>query len=187
MAVTVSNLTQGPGTLYYGAYGATEPAASAVASTPSASTWTDVGGTDDGCTLTIEMAYSELKCDQVVDVPGRRLTKRDTQISTNMVEPTLNNLALALNGGTVTDETGYSTYDPADDTASTQPTYRALILHGWAAGAGLRAMVVVRRALSISGIETPYKKEDQTLIPVTLAGHYVSASIKPFRVIYETS
>jgi len=186
MAVTVSNLTQGPGTLYYGSYGATEPADSAVASTPAASAWTDVGGTDDGSTLKIEMTYSEMKVDQVVDVPGRRLTKRDTSLATNLAEPTLDNLALVLNGGTVDDQSGYSTYDPADDSSATQPTYKALILHGWAPGQ-LRAMVVVRRALSVEGIETPYKKDGQTLFPVTFAGHYVSSAIKPFRVVYETT
>ena len=186
MAVTVSSLTQGPGTLYSGDFGATEPADSAVASTPAASAWTDLGGTNDGCTLKVDMTYSELKVDQVVDVPGRRLTKRDVQLSTNAAEPTLDNLAVVLNGGTVDDQSGYSTYEPIDDTSATQPTYKAILLHGWAPG-GLRAMVIVRRALSIEGIETAYKKGDQTLFPVTFAGHYVSSVIKPFRVIYETA
>jgi hypothetical protein len=187
MSVTVSNLTQGPGTLYTGAFGAAEPADSAVSSTPAASAWTDIGGTDGGSTLKVDMTYSELRCDQIVDVPGRRLTKRDTSIATNLAEPTLDNLAVALNGGTIDTQSGYSTYDPIDDTSATQPVYIAVLLDGYAPGGAYRRRVIIRRVLSVAGVETAYKKEDQTFIPVTLAGHYVSSAIKPFRVIDQTT
>jgi len=186
MAVDVTNLIAGPGTLYTGAFGATEPADSAVNTTPSASTWTDVGATQDGVNLNVIQEFFELEVDQIVDVPGRRLTKRDLQIQTNMAEPTLANLALALNGGTVTASASYSTYDPSDDTSATQPTYKALIFDGYAPE-GLRRRVVARKALSIEGVESAYKKDEQTLFPVTFACHYVSTSIKPFRVIDQTS
>jgi hypothetical protein len=182
MAVDVTNLIAGPGTLYTGAFGATEPADSAVNTTPPSSTWTDVGGTQDGVTLNVIQEFFELEVDQIVDVPGRRLTKRDLQVQTNMAEPTLANLALALNGGTVTASAAYTTYDPSDDTSATQPTYKALIFDGYAPD-GFRRRVVVRKALSIEGVETSYQKDEQTLFPITFAAHYVSDSIKPFRVI----
>lgn len=182
MAVDVTNLIAGPGTLYTGAFGATEPADSAVNTTPPSSTWTDVGGTQDGVTLNVIQEFFELEVDQIVDVPGRRLTKRDLQVQTNMAEPTLANLALALNGGTVTASAAYTTYDPSDDTSATQPTYKALIFDGYAPD-GFRRRVVVRKALSIEGVETSYQKDEQTLFPITFAAHFVSTSIKPFRVI----
>jgi hypothetical protein len=187
MAVTVTNLIQGPGTLYTGAFGATEPADSAVNAAPSSSTWTDVGATQDGVTLNVNVEYAELEVDQIIDTPERRITKRDVQLATNMAEPTLANLALVLNGGTVTASAAYATYDPADDVSSTQPTYKALLFRGWAprtsASAIMYRNVVVRKVLSIEGIETAYKKDDQTLFPVTFASHWVSSSIKPFRII----
>lgn len=186
MSVTISNLTQGPGTLYYGAFGATEPNDADVASTPSASTWTDVGGTADGVKLKVTQTYVELKVDQVIDTPARRRTKRDVELSTSLAEPTLDNLSFVLNGGTVTDESGYSTYDPEDSSTTTATTYKALLFDGWAPGE-LRRRVVARKVLSMEGTEATYAKENQTLYPVTFGVHYVSAAIKPFRVIDETS
>jgi hypothetical protein len=191
VSATVTNLIAGPGTLYVGAFGATEPADSTVATTPSASTWTDVGGTQDGVQITVNLDYFELEVDQVVDIPGRRLTKRDVQVKTNMAEATLTNLGVALNGGTVTASATYSTYDPADNTAATQLTYKAAIFDGWApqtaAGVSNVRRVVVRKVLSIDNVETSYKKDDQTLFPVTFGAHYVSSVIKPFRVIDQTA
>ncbi len=186
MAIDTTNLIAGPGTLWTGAFGATEPADSTVNAAYSGSAFTDVGATQDGVTLNIERDFFELEVDQVIDVPGRRITKRDLQIVTNMAEPTLENLGVVLNGGTVTASSGYSTYDPADDTAATQPTYRAVLFEGWAPR-GFRRRVFARKVLSIEAVETPYKKDGQTLFPVTFGCHYVSPSIKPFRVVDQTA
>lgn len=187
MAVTSTNLTQGPGTLYTGTFGATEPADSAVNTTPTASVWTDLGATKDGSTLTVSLDYAELEIDQVVDVVERRLTKRDMRVSTNLAETTLENLQVVLNGGTVTASAAYKTYDPSDDTSATQPTYKALILRAYAprtvAGATMARNVIVRKVLSVEAVEAPYKKDDQLVFPVTFAAHWVSSSIKPFRII----
>lgn len=191
MAVTATNLIAGPGDLYIGAFGAAEPAGSTIATTPSASTWTDAGGTQDGLELTIDLEYFELEVDQIVDIPGRRLTKRDFQLATNLAEPTLANLVVALNGGTVTASASYSEYEPASDTAATQPTYRAVLFDGWApqtaAGVSNRRRVIARKVLSIESVETSYKKDDQTLFPVTFGAHYVSSAIKPFKIIDQTA
>lgn len=191
MSVTATNLIQGPGELYTGSFGATEPADSAVNASPSASVWTDVGATKDGVTLNVSLEYAELEVDQIVDTPERRLTKRDFQVATNLAEPTLENLALVLNGGTVTSSAAYKTYDPADDNAATQPTYKALLFRGYAprtaASATMRRNVIARKVLSVEAVEAPYKKDDQTVFPVTFAAHWVSSSIKPFRVIDQLS
>lgn len=190
MAVTALNLTAGPGVLYTGAFGATEPADSAVNTSPSASTWTDAGGTNDGVKVNITQDYFALDVDQVVDVPGRRLSKRDVQVETNLAETTLANLSLALNGGTVTASAAFSTYDPANDNAATQPTYKALLFDGWAPGAsagGWNRRVVVRKVLSLEGTEPEYKKDGQTVFKITFGAHYVSSSIRPFRVVDQTA
>lgn len=183
MAVTTSNLVQGPADGYTGLFGASEPADSAVGSTPTASTWTDIGGTLDGATVTVTQEYAELLVDQLVDTPERRLTKREFGVGTRMAEPTLANLAVALNGGTVTASASYSTYDPDTSTSATQVTYKALIVDGWAPGTAKRRRFVTRKALSIDAVESVYKKDEQTAFSVTWASHYVSSAIKPFRVI----
>lgn len=182
MAVTATNLTAGPGTLYTGLFGATEPASTAIATAPAVG-WTDAGGTQGGVKLTVSQEYFELEVDQVVDVPGRRITKRDMQVVTSLAEPTLDNLKIVLNGGTITTAPAVSaTYDPDDSISSTQPTYKALLFDGWAPN-GKRRRVVVRKVLSIDAVESEYKKDGQTLFPVTFGAHWVSASIKPFQIL----
>jgi hypothetical protein len=186
MAVTTSNLIMGPGTLYFGDFGATEPADSAVASAPSASTWTDVGGTIGGVTLAVVQEYAEFEVDQLVDTPERRITKRETSLATSLAETTLENLVLSLNGGTVTASAGYSTYDPDTTTSVTQPDYHALLFDGFAPSS-LRRRVLARKVLSIEGVEAPYKKDEQTVFPVKFANHFVSAAIKPMRIVDQTA
>jgi hypothetical protein len=187
MPVTTTNLIAGPGILYTGPFGSVEPTDAQVNTTPSASAWADAGGTQGGVKITIDREFMEMDVDQIVDVPGRRLTKRDIQVATNMAEGTLTNVKLALNGGTITASAAFQTYDPDDTVAATQPPYSAVLFDGYApqtaAAATMRRRVVVRKVLSIESIESEYKKDDMTLLPVTFAAHYVSSSIKPFRII----
>lgn len=193
MGATVANLVQGPATLYIGTYDGTtarEPADAAVNTAPAASAWTDLGGTTDGATININQEYKELEVDQVVDIPGRRLTKRDMSVKTNLAEPTLDNLVVALNDGTTATGSGFKNYTPAFTDSATQPTYRALIVHGWAPGSGAanqskRRMVLLRRVLSSDNVEFAYKKEDQTVLTVTFSVHYVSNSLSPFKIVDE--
>lgn len=181
MSVTVTDLTQGPATLYRGAFGATEPLESAVNATPAASAWTDIGGTTDGAKLSIKTEFSMLEVDQLIDIPGSRAVTREITVETNMAEPTLENLSYALNGGTISTGAGWKAYEPVDSDAATQPTYSALIIHGW--WGTQRRMVVLRKVLSVEGTETEYKKDNQTVFKVKIQAFYVSASIRPFRVI----
>jgi hypothetical protein len=187
MPVTTTNLIAGPAVLYSGSFGATEPTDAQINTTPVASTWTDHGGTQDGVEMTIDRDFLEMEVDQLVDMPGRRLTKRDFQVKTNMAEPTLANWSVAMNGGTITASAAFQTYDPDDTVAATQPPYRAVMLDGYApqtaAAATMRRRFIIRKALSIESIESSYKKDEMTLVPVTFAAHYVSASIKPFRIV----
>ena len=188
MAVSTTNLIQGPATLYVGEYGAEEPEDTAVASAPDSGTWTDVGGTMDGVQLSIAQEFSELAVDQIVDVPGRRLTKRDMSVTTNMAEPTLENLALAMNQApsVITTGAGFKKLEPSADTSSTQPSYKALIVDGFAPEQ-LRRRIIVRKVLSTANADFAYQKDAQTVYAVTWSAHYVSPSIKPFAVIDEVN
>ena len=186
MSITATNLILGPGTLYTGAFGATEPADAAVNATPAASAWTDCGATDGGVTLTIDQKFTELTVDQVVDSLGRRLTQREIMIDTNLAEPTMANLSLAMNGSTQATGAGFASLDPLNVTSATQPTYTATILDGYAP-AGFRRRVIVRKVLNVSSIKASYAKDKETYIPVSFAGHYVSSSITPFHVVDQTS
>lgn len=186
MGVTTTNLIQGPATLYYGLFGATEPTDASVNTTPPASAWTDLGGTNGGVTLTLNLTYSELEVDQIVDRVGSRLTKRDFMVKTDLAEATLENLALALNDTAPVSAAGYKTFDPTNGSSATQPTYIAIMLDGYAPG-GFRRRFIGRRMLSTDNVDQAYQKDKQTLTPVTFTGHYVSPSIKPFHIVDQTS
>ncbi len=184
------NLIAGPADIYIGAFGATEPAASAVGSVPSSAAWTDMGGTMEGVKLAIEKKTMKLEVDQSIDVMGSRFVSREVRLETSFAEGTLTNIQTVLAEGTVSASTGFSTFDPDDGlTAATQPTYRAVILDGWAPGATpFRRRVIVRKVLSIEGIkEQAYKKDEQTVVPVVLLGHYVSASTRLYQIIDQTA
>lgn len=186
MAVTSTNLIQGPATLYTGLYGATEPADAAVNSTPQASAWSDVGGTSGGVTLTIDQTYSQLEVDQVVDQIGSRLTKRMFTIETEMAEATLENLSAALNGGTAATGAGYKTLEPLFASSATQPQYGALLMDGWGANS-FRRRAIVRRTLSTDAVASAYTKDKQTNFKVKWMGHYVSSTIAPLHIVEATA
>jgi hypothetical protein len=194
VSVTVLNLIQGPGTLYRGtrysntsAYtGTAEPADAAVNTTPQSSAWTDVGGTKDGVNLEFSQEFSELEVDQLIDIPDRRQTKREFNITTNLAEATLENLAVALNETAPTTGSGYKTFEPTDGVSATQPYYVPLIFDGYAPS-GYRRRVIARRMLSVEAVGVPYKKDDQTVFPVKFGAHYVSSSLRPWKIIDQTS
>lgn len=186
MSVDVTKLIQGPGTLYSGLFGATEPADSAVNTTPASSAWTDLGGTQDGVKLSVDQTYSELEVDQITLRVGSRRTKQDFTIETSLAEATLENFALTLNGGTSASGAGWKSLDPDVSGSATQPTYFAIILDGYAPNQ-FRRRVIGRRMLNVDSTELPYTKDKQTLIPAKFAGHYVSESIKPFHLVDQTA
>lgn len=187
MAVTTTNLIQGPADIYAGAFGATEPADTSFASVPDSGSWTDLGGTDGGITLSVNQEYAELEVDQLVDTPERRMTKREFTIATSLAEGTLANLALALNalvtestGGSA--ETAYTSLTAATGSSATQPTYAALLVDGYAPESNRRRFIG-RKMLQTGNVSLGYSKGDKTVIPVSFVGHYVSPSIAPFKSV----
>lgn len=190
MSVLITNLVAGPLTIYTGTFGATEPVDTAVASAPGGA-FTDMGATSGGAKLKLDQKFFELKVDQLVDSAGRRLTDRDFSVKTNLAEATLANLKMALNSaGTITTSGTGATlndaYEPDAATSATQPTYICVLLDGYGPN-GKRRRVILRKCLNIDAVETEYKKDGQTLFTVEFACHWVSTSIKPFKIIDDTS
>lgn len=179
MGVTSSNLIQGPATLYIGAFGAAEPAT--IAAAPAVA-WTDVGGTKDGIELSINDEYAVLDVDQIIYEIQRRRTKRVVTLKTTLAEATLANLALAI--ANTAPVTNVLTAD--DGLAAFNPAYNALLLDGIAPG-GFRRRVILRKVLPTDSVGMAYKKDSQTLVPVTWTLHWVSTSIAPFKIEDATS
>jgi hypothetical protein len=180
MPVTTTNLIMGPADLYTAPLGSTEPLDTAIATAP-ADPWVSAGGTQDGVNLIVDQKYTALEVDQIVDVPGRRLTSREIQVETNMAEPTLDNFKLALNGGTVTETASVDSYEPAYATSATQPDYCMALVDGYAPNSK-RRRIVVRKALSTDKVSFAYQKDKQTVYTVQFSAHYVTSAIAPIRV-----
>lgn len=176
MSVTTTNLIQGPAELWVAPFGTAEPAT--IATAPGAG-WVDVGGTQDGVMYSVEMEFSELSVDQVVDIPGQRMTKRMQKIKTNFAEATLANLAIALNE--LAASVAANKFSPTSGIAAFTPNYSALLIRGIAPG-GFRRQIIGRKMLQTGNVESSYKKDGQLLIPTEFTGHYVSSSILPFVV-----
>lgn len=189
MGVIATNLIQGPGTLYHAIFGSTEPADTSVAlaAAPSAP-FADVGGTSDGVTIAFNQEFSTLAVDQITETVGRRKTSSEFVISTNLAEPTLENLARTLNqlAATVVSGTGTKKLEPVQGNSATQPNYSALIFDGWAPDSKKRR-VTGRKMLSTGNTEAAYTKDSQTVFAVSWNGHYVSESIKSWSVLDEVA
>lgn len=193
MSVTPANLTQGPATVYYGAFGTTEPADSngGVTGAPGAG-WTDIGATQGGVTVEVDNTYTEQVVDQLVDPVGARLTKRVIQVTFKVAETTLTNLNTAMNSlMTQASGSGYATADPQTTTSATQPTYTALIIDGWAptlsSGAAARRRIIVRKLLSQVKTQLSYNMQSNAVYDLTWTAFYVSPSIAPFHIIDATA
>lgn len=183
---------QGAGRMYVGAFDPTianEPALANINATPQASAWTYCGFTSDGITVTTNQSFSEMRVDQLADRVGTKMTDRELQVQANLAEATLANFSLGFNGGTITTASGYSYYEPVYDGTELQPTYIAVLFDGYApsssTGVSKRRRFILRKSISTENVETAYKKDSLTLVPVTFTSHYVSTTVAPFRIIDE--
>jgi hypothetical protein len=186
VSVTAANLVQGPATIYVGDFGATEPLDSEVSTTPSATYWTDAGGTLGGVKLKIDQKYSDLEVDQLVEVVESRLVSREIAAETKLAEVTLTNLRALMNGGTTGSGSGYETLDLLEGSSATQPDYSALIIDGYAPS-GYRRRVILRKVLSVDSVEVEYQKKDQTVFSASFKAHYVSSLVKSMHIVDEVA
>lgn len=174
MVVSSQNLIQGPATLYIAPFGTAEPVD--VATAPGVG-WVDVGGTKDGVELAVADEYAVLSVDQVVYEIDRRRTNRVLTVKTSLAEATLENFAHAINNTAP----AANSLELDDGLAAFKPAHKAIMLDGIAPG-GFRRRFIARKCLSTDSVATAYKKDGQTLIPVTFTGHWVSASIRPLSI-----
>lgn len=189
MAVTPVNICQGPGQLYVAPFGSTEPtdANATVNAGPPGGAYVDVGGTEIGVTLEVDITYVDLKVNQLIDPVGARPTDRLITVKTQMKEATLANLTTAVNQLTTTTVSAtYTTQDPVTPSSATQPTYVALCLDGWAptlgTGAPARRRILLRKVISKPKLLIDYELAKPVLYDVTFQAYYVSASIPPFHI-----
>jgi hypothetical protein len=188
MAGSTQNLIQGVGYLYHAPLGTTEPADSALGDAPE-SPFRALGFTKEGVTLTVTQEYEEQEVDQIVDRAGSRLIKREVKIATNLAEGTLENWAAAMNEleEAITSGAGSASFEPsAGPDLQGEPNYALLLFDGFAPN-GKARRVIIRRALQVGEVEAAFTKEGQTVYPVEFAGHYVSETVAPYKIVDEVA
>lgn len=196
MAVNASNLALGPAILYVAPFGTAEPTDASVTPTgyltPPGGAWTDVGGTDGGVSFEVDSTYQDLQVDQLTMMVGARLTEMKMTVTAKLAEVTLANLNTALNSiATIGSGSGYSTLDIPVGQTSTQPTYAALCIYGWAPmlSTGYPALrrIIVRKVLSQVKVGMTYDKKTQLAYDCTFSAYFVSSSIPPVHITDEDS
>lgn len=195
MSIQPQNIVMGPATVYTAAFGATEPAYTAITSAPNTAVWTDVGGTADGTSVLLEIEHSltNINVEQLIDPVGARVSKRVIQVTVVLEEATLNNLNLAMNQLlTISPGSGYSVADPITTITAIQPQYTAILIDGWAPTTGTtetacRRRIIVRKCLSSSKSDLEYEKTKAVLYHTTWTGFWVSSSIAPFEITDQQS
>lgn len=181
MGVSTTQMMVGPGRLRKAPVG-TDDALIIAGAVPDFTGWSDVGATDDGINMTIAKSYANHTVDQSPDWVASTITERHVQIEINLVEQTLDNLKLSLNGGVITTGANWDTYTPDTDLISTQEQYTAFTVEGVTL-AGKKRIIAVRRALNVDNVGFSYKKDAKTMFACSWAGHFVSDAIAPF-VVY---
>lgn len=183
--VTRTNVLAGPGQLWWGLFStAVEPLDDAVGDPPGA-TYADLGGTNGGLTVTVNQTFFDMRVDQVADSLGRRLTERDTQISTNLAEGTLENLARAFNldpadiidGGVA----NFRSLEMEAGQDAFIPIEAAIIVDGWAPGTAVKRRFIGRRVTSIESVGSSWQKDGQLFVPVTFSALFVDSTTSPVK------
>jgi len=119
---------------------------------------------------------------------GSRLTELKMSVTAKLSEVTLANLTTALNNITSNGSgSGYATSEITVTTSSTNPTYSALIIDGWApylaSGQPARRRIIVRKVLSQAKVSLMYDKKTQGEYDCTFSAFFVSSSINPVHLV----
>lgn len=188
------NYVRGPARIWVGAFGATEPAqTNAALEADPGDGWRFTGATQKGVTWEDDQTVTGTRADQVVDEIGGRVTARKTLVTLSMLEETLDNLDLALNHfGTITPGDGITVYEPGQMTAGDIPEYSAILVDGWApqlpGGGAARRRAIFRKVMNTSGkVAQAYDPDNDALLACTFQCYYVSASIRPWVAMDQTS
>lgn len=149
----------GPGILYAAPLGTTEPTTPATAL---ASSWREIGWTEEGSTFTYEITAEDVPVAEEFDPVKVAVTARSGRLSFQMAQVNRENLALALNVGANEDNdaTTFEPPDPGDE-------LRVMLLWRSDDEVSLARQWVFRRCLQTGSLEIGRRKApNKALLPV---------------------
>lgn len=175
MAFEADNVAVGPGTLYFGAVGATEPTD---LTTAWSSAWIPVGYTTEGHAFSYTPSYEGIEVAEELLPIKQVATGAEMVVAFAAAEMTAANVQKALNGGTITTGTGFVTFEPP--AADAEPTRVAI---GWEA-ADKSERWIWRKCLQTGGVEINRRKgTDYANLNMEFSVEVVSKAVKPFVAI----
>jgi hypothetical protein len=109
-----AQLALGPGYLYAGPLGTTEPTDLATAWASVSAAWAAIGYTEDGNELNYNPSTSPVDVAEELDHVQVVTTGRDSTVKFAMSQVSATNMKLAFNGGVLVTGTGIVTFEPPD-------------------------------------------------------------------------
>ena len=107
-------LALGPGYLFAGPLGTTEPSDLVTAWTSVSAAWLALGYTETGSEFDYNLNTGEVLVAEELDPVAVATTGRSSTVVFNLSQLTVTNLKLAMNGGVVTTGAGIATIEPPD-------------------------------------------------------------------------
>ena len=170
----------GPGKLWLAPVGAVEPLnlLATFASVP-ATPWIAGPYTEEGTTFTISPSYEDIEVAEEYDPIDVEQVGRNLTVAMAIAQLAATYMQLALNGGTITAETGPPTaskYEPPDTTAV--PVGTAI---GWDSRDG-KERYIWRRCIQTGDVETARRKApNKATLPLSMRCLLpTTAGVKPF-------
>jgi hypothetical protein len=108
------NIALGPGYLYIGSIGRTEPTDLTTAWASVDAGWAALGYTDAGSEFDYQLSADDVDVAEELDPITKAPTGRAASVKFALSEITATNMKRALNGGTITTGTGIVTFEPPD-------------------------------------------------------------------------
>jgi hypothetical protein len=155
MAGSTEPIRIGPGWLYVAPVGTVEPTdltgEFGTAGPPVLTPWTPLGYTEEGSAFSFENTFEDVMVAEELEPIQILQTQRNISVSFNLAELTAANLQTALNGGTITNGTGTTTFEPP---AAGDFTYVAL---AWESTDGLERWIF-RKGVQTGNVEIARRK-----------------------------
>jgi hypothetical protein len=119
-----------------------------------------IGYTTDGATLNVKSSFANIKVAENIGTILRTLTDQEVELTLNVAEGTLNNLALAIPGSSLTGSVITIGGDPLSE--------YSIVLVGQAPGGGTRT-IALHHVNATGDVGIPFKKGDISVVPITFS------------------
>lgn len=157
----------GPLWLYYGDTGASFPT---IDEDPQTATWTDMGETDGGATVTLGQSVEEHRTDQHTGPVKASRSEESVVIEISLVSGTLETLALAMENDVITTSATATAagYKSLQLYRGLYVDEHAFLIRGKSAYMDANAQYEIPRGYIAGDLEREYVKDSKTLLPIEI-------------------